>query len=298
MNTLRNLSVATGITAILLSATIVFAQGRPSNAGPGTVTQSAENQYKSSGDSYGANSTQGSSTPHAGLSTSKKGAANQYRPSGGRGPSMTSSTTPGGMAGGHARGQAGRAQGQAHAAQMQAMVQQRLASIQDKVKQQLAQHLAGQFDHRNKVWTDHFSQMLDRYAAILQKIQDRASAASASGKDVTTTNVTIQAAQTAIASARTAVAAQAAKTYTLDLSSATTVTAATSTAAGQGQIMQGLRTSFQSLHDILFKDLFALRDGPMTDTRKAMQSALQTLGQIPGVDQVNATSTEATSTNQ
>lgn len=298
MNTVRNLGVATGIASVLLSSTIVFAQGKPAGAGSGAVTQGAGNQYQPGENVYNENSTQGSSTPRTGPGAVNQGAANQYRPSRGRGFSATGSSTPGGVVGGQARGQAERAQGQARAAEMQAKVQQRLASIQDRVKQQLAEHLAGVFDHINQIWTDHFSKLLDRYAAILQKIQDRATAAAASGKDVTATDAAIKTAQASIASARTAVAAQAAKTYTLDLSSTTPVTAATSTAAGQGQIMQGLRASFQSLHDTLFKDLFALRDGPMTDTRKAVQSALQTLGQIPGVDQAHATSTEATSTNQ
>lgn len=189
-------------------------------------------------------------------------------------------------------------QGQARGAQMRQAAQERIAAIQDKVKQQLAQRLAAQFDQINKTWTEHFMQMLDRYDTILQKVQDRATAAATAGKDTTSTNVAIAAAKASIATARTAVTAQAAKTYTLDLSTATTtVTAATSTSQGQMQLMQGLRTSFQNLHETLFKDLFALR-GYMTATRSAVQSALQTLGQIPGVDQVSATSTETTSTNQ
>lgn len=203
------------------------------------------------------------------------------------------------MGGVRATGQPYATQGQARGAEMRQMAQERIAAIQDKVKQRIAQNLSGIFDRLNQVWTQHFSQLLDRYAAILQKIQDRANAAAANGKDVTATNTAIQAAQAAIASARTAVAAQAAKTYVPNLSSATTtVTAATSTPQGQGQIIQGLKDAFQTLRTQLFSDLFALRDGPMTDTRKAVQSALQTLGKIPGVDQGNATSTEATSTNQ
>ena len=188
-----------------------------------------------------------------------------------------------------------RAQGQARATVAREQAAQRLSDIQDKVKQRLAQHLATRFDDLNKTWTDHFMQMLDRYDTILQKIQDRTTAAASNGKDVTATETAITAAKASIATARTAVTAQAAKTYTLDTS---TVSTSTSTANGQAQLMQGLRASFQNLHETLFSDLFALRDGPMTDTRKTVQSALQTLGQIPGVDEVNATSTEATSTNQ
>ncbi len=64
------------------------------------------------------------------------------------------------------------------------------------------------------------------------------------------------------------------------------------------QIMQSLKDAFQTLRQKLLSDLFALRDGPMTNTRSAVQNALKTLEQISGINQVNATSTEATSTNQ
>jgi len=55
--------------------------------------------------------------------------------------------------------------------------------------------------------------------------------------------------------------------------------------------MKGLRTQFQNLHKSLFKDLFALRDGAMKGARKSVQDALQTLSQIPKVDDDSATST-------
>ena len=60
----------------------------------------------------------------------------------------------------------------------------------------------------------------------------------------------------------------------------------------QEKIVQGLRTAFKKLHETLFKDLFALRDGPMKDARRALQNAHQALSKIPGVDERNATSTE------
>jgi hypothetical protein len=167
---------------------------------------------------------------------------------------------------------------------------QRFADIQDKVKQDMAQRIATQFDNLNSTWTDNFMKLLDRYDAILVKIQARADIASSTGKDITATTAAIQSAKTALLSARTAVVAQAAKTYTLNPS--TIPTTATSTANGQEKIMKSLRMSFQNFHSTLFKDLFALRDGPMKDARKALQNAVQTLGSIPRVDEDNATSTD------
>src|SRR3989344_8642479 len=167
---------------------------------------------------------------------------------------------------------------------------QRLSDIRDKKKQELALKLANQFEELNKKWTDHFTEQLGRFSEIILKIQERADTAASNGKDVTAANVPIQSSTTAISTAQTAVTAQAAKTYTLDTSSITTSTAIT-TSGGQNEFMKGLRTQFQNLHKSLFKDLFALRDGAMKDARKSVQDALQTLSQIPKVDDDSATST-------
>lgn len=169
---------------------------------------------------------------------------------------------------------------------------ERIADIKDKAKQQVAQRLAGQFENINKKWTDHFMQLLDRHVAVLQKIQDRADIVSGNGKDITAVTSAIKSAQTAIESARTAVITQASRTYELDTSSITSAVA-TTTSNGQSELVKKLRTSFQNLHKALFKDLFALRDGSMTDVRKAMQNALQALKEISGADDKSATSTSS-----
>ena len=172
--------------------------------------------------------------------------------------------------------------------------ERRLADIQDKQKKQLAEKMAKQFENLNTTWTDKFTHQLDTYGKIVQKMQSRADIAAAAGKDVTAATTAIQAALTSIAAANTAVIAQATKTYTLDTSTIVTTTA-TTTPKHQEELMKGLRSAFQNLHAALFKDLFALRDGPMTDARKAVQSALQSLGKVPKVDDDrNATSTEKT----
>lgn len=285
----RNFAIITN-AALLLSVSVVFAQtqGRPTSAGLG-INSGIENSNHPSSFAYASNNP--TSTQPSSQDSARILARGQARA--GHRPFAIGSTTPENM---RATGQSYVAQGHARRAEMRQIAQDRIVAIQDKVKQKLAQNLSSIFDRLNQVWTQHFSQLLDRYAAILQKIQDRANAAAASGKDVTATNTAIKAAQVVITNARTAVAVQAAKTYTFELSATSTVvTAATSTLRGQGQIIRELQTSFKALRKQLFADLFALRDGPMTDTRTAVQSALQTLGQIPGVDQVNVTST-ATST--
>jgi predicted phage tail protein len=158
----------------------------------------------------------------------------------------------------------------------------------------MAQKIAGQFDNLNATWTDTFMKTLDKYDAAVQKMQDRATIAAGKGKDITAATTAIQLAKTAITTARTAMTAQAAKTYTPDTSAVTSATAIT-TAIGQENIMKVLRASFQTLHAGLFKDLFALRDGPMKNARTAVQNALQSLGKVPGVnDDKSATTTEAT----
>jgi hypothetical protein len=159
-------------------------------------------------------------------------------------------------------------------------VTQRVAEIKDKVRQVRAQKLSGQFDNLNATWTDHFMNLLDRYEAIVQKIQTRADIAAGTGKDVTAVTAAIQTAKTAISDARAEVTTQVAKTYTPTVADSEETT----TQADQEVIIKNLRESFQNLHSTLFNDLFALRDGAMKNTRTAVQSALQSLSAIPGVD--------------
>ena len=171
---------------------------------------------------------------------------------------------------------------------------QRMTEIKDKVKQAQAQKIAKQFENLNSTWTDHFMNLLDRYDAIVQKMQDRAAIAAEKGKDSTAATTAIQVAKTSIANARTVVTVQAAKTYT----PAVTDSATPTTASGQESMMKEFRSSFQTLHSTLFNDLFALRDGPMKDARTAVQSALQSLGTIPGVDDEKSATTTEKKSNQ
>ncbi len=255
MRTIRNIGIIGGAATLFLSAAVAFAQERPANirldtSGPG------------------------------------RNPSGIYRPI----ASTTASTTQVEIRkAALERVQAAREEAKSRITAQREKTKERLSGIRDKEKQQKAERIAEQFDKLNQKWTDHFIQQLDRYGAILLKIQERADIAATNGKDTTATNAAIKSANTAIENARTAVIAQTAKIYTLD-TSAVTATAST-TQSSQAELMKGLRTSFKNLHTALFKDLFALRDGPMKDTRKAVQSVLQTLEKVSGVDGGNATST-------
>ena len=182
-----------------------------------------------------------------------------------------------------ARMEVAREEAKTRIAEKREKAEKRVADIQDKVKKQMAEKIAKQLERLNSTWTGHFMNVLERYDAIVLKMQDRSAKAAAAGRDITAANTAIEAAKTAVASAKTAVIAQAAKAYALDTAAVTT-TVATTTPTGQGELIQSLRKAFQNLHTSLFKDLFALRDGAMKDARGAVQNALQALGKVPKVD--------------
>ncbi len=167
---------------------------------------------------------------------------------------------------------------------------ERMKDIKNEKRQENMQKFATRLENLNERWTNRFAEQLDRLSAVVKKMESRAATAAANGKEVTAANAAIGVAKNVIQTAQAGVAAQTAKTYTLDLLTVTT-SVATSTSKGQRELMKGLKDSFQTLHKALFKDLFALRDGPMTVARKAVQDAHQTLSKIPGVDGSTTTST-------
>ncbi|MFI5260471.1 MAG: hypothetical protein ACHQU0_01590 [Candidatus Paceibacteria bacterium] len=259
MRTLRTISLAAGVATLLFGAATAFAaEGRPATAG----------MYRTATTSAAAAQMRDIERAHA----------------------AAASISPESI-------QALREAAQNRVQAVRTKAEQHLTEIQDKAKQQEALKLAGQFQTINTAWTDKFVKTLNSYDAILQKAQVRASIAATGGKDISTTTAAILAANNAIATARLAVAAQVAKTYTLATSTAALPTA-TTTPKSQGDLMKALRASFNNLHQALFKDLFALRDGPMTAARKAVQAAVQTLGKIPGIEEGNHATSTATTTHQ
>jgi len=180
--------------------------------------------------------------------------------------------------------------------QKKEQIQQKLTDIKDEQKQKMAKQIVNQFDHINQVWTDHFTDVLNRLDAVLQKIQVRADKASANGQDITSVTAAIKSAQSAISAARTAVVAQAQKTYTVDTTAVSAGVSSSSTQTGQDQLIKNLRSQFKTAKEQLFKDLFALRDGAMKNAREAVKNAFKSLSEIPSVDkEPEASSTSPTS---
>jgi len=174
-----------------------------------------------------------------------------------------------------------REQAQNNVKQRKLDLQKKIGQIRDQKKQDAANRIQDQLNHVNQVWTDHFTLVLDRLDAVLQKIKSRAEKALANGRDTSKVTAAIQKAETTIASARTAVADQAKKTYTVD---ATSITSDASDASEQNNLISKLRTQFKAQKDQLFKDLTSLRDGLMKDAKNDVQSIFQALSQVPNVD--------------
>lgn len=164
-------------------------------------------------------------------------------------------------------------------------IQQKVTEISNKQKQKSADQIVNQLEHLNKVWTDHFTSVLNHLDTVLQKIKTRADKASANNQDVLEANTAIKAAETAISNARAAVEAQVKKTYTVDLTAVNSGIATTTTAIGQNQLVINLRAQFKKLRDQLMKDLFGLRDGLMKEARLAVQNSFQLLSKIPKVNE-------------
>ncbi len=170
----------------------------------------------------------------------------------------------------------------------------RIAEIKDKAKKSEVERLTTQFDRINKARTEHFAKLLERYSAILKKVEDRATVAIGKGKDVTAATAAIASAKTAIVTAKAVVAAQAAKTYVLNVAGVSSASMATTTSDSQDKLMKGFRTSFKTLHSQLKGDLTTLRDGVMKDARKAVQDAIQTIGKVPKLDDGTTATTTVT----
>ncbi len=187
-----------------------------------------------------------------------------------------------------------REEAQTKIKEVRGKAQNKIREIRDEQKKKQAEQIENQFTHLNKVWTDHFTQLLNKYEAVLQKIKNRADKAAANSIDVSEVDAQIKKAETAITAARTAVETQAKKTYTVDITAVNSGIATTTNAVGQNQLIKNLKEQFKAVKTQLEKDLKALRDGLMKNAKDAVHSAFQTLAKIPKVDEekeIKATST-------
>lgn len=167
--------------------------------------------------------------------------------------------------------------------------QQRINQLRDQKKKESALKINNQLVRVNQVWTDHFTNVLDKLDVLLQKIESRTEKASANGKDISQVKIAIQSSAEKIAAARTAVENQAQKTYIVDT---TSITQNDATSSSQSSLISKLREQFKILRNQLFSDLTSLRDGEMKDARNSVKDALQTLSQVPNVDTEPKTNTD------
>mgnify|MGYP001570109807 FL=1 len=158
---------------------------------------------------------------------------------------------------------------------------QKINKLKDNRKKDMADKIMSQINRLNQVWTNHFTNVLNRLEVVLQKIKSRAEKLSANNQDVLAINSAISKAETAISLARTEVLNQSKKEYVVD---AFMITNETSTNSGQDNLVNMLRDRFKLLKDQLLKDLFALRDGVVKDARNAVYDAFKALSQTPNVD--------------
>src|SRR5688572_24474729 len=157
-----------------------------------------------------------------------------------------------------------RQQAQDQVKQAKENVLGRIRQIKDQRKQDSAKKIADQFDKINQVWTDHFTNVLDRLEDVVKRIETKAQFLESRGEDTALVKAELSSAKEKISAARQAIMDQAKKTYVVD---AGAVTGDGSTTAGQNSLISQLRVQFKTVKDKLFLDLFALRDGAMKEAR-------------------------------
>lgn len=161
-----------------------------------------------------------------------------------------------------------------------------LKKIKNEYKQQAVERVNNRFQDLNKIWTDHFVDVLNRLDQILDNIASRADKAEANGQDVSSVRTAISQAKDAISEARTAVVAQAGKVYTITITTE-----------------ESLRQDVKNTREQIFIDLKNFRD-KVKDARDAVHDAATTLAKIPNVNSYeiknNSTSSvgNTTTTNQ
>ena len=161
----------------------------------------------------------------------------------------------------------------------------RMRQIKDTTKQTATDRILNQMEKLNQVWTNHFTNVLDRLDAVLEKIKSRKDKASANGKDVSLVIEAITKAEASIDAARVALEIQAQKTYVVDPA---TISQETATQEGQNNLISDFRTQFKALRELLFGDLTSLRDGAMKDARDSIKDVVKILSEIPGVDDTSS----------
>ncbi len=156
----------------------------------------------------------------------------------------------------------------------------RLASIKDEKKKATVEKIDGRLDELNAKYTEHYSEVLTKLGAVVEKINVRIERAAARGLDVSAVRTALISADAAIAASKTAIESQTAKTYPI------TVTDEATLRENVGAARQALRTDLKAVEQTV------------KDAREAVHNVATTLASIQGVDEVDTQSTAAPATTE
>lgn len=157
-----------------------------------------------------------------------------------------------------------------------AALQAKLAKIKDAAKRTATEKADADIAALNKQTTDQLLSALDQITSVLNRAIAKTNELQLQGKNISSVQLKVTAAQNAIASARTKVQAQAAKTYSINV---------TTDAKLKGAV--------QAVRNSLRVDLMAAQ-AAVKAARKAMQDTLTALANVGG----QATSTVTTSSTK
>lgn len=141
---------------------------------------------------------------------------------------------------------------------------QKLATLKDEKKKTIAERIDTKLSAINQKRTDQMTETLKRLEDALTRIKTKADAAAASGKDVSSVNTAITAAQTAIQNAKAAVATQAGKDYTAQVTGDATLK------NSMGTQLKQLQADLSTTHKTV------------VDAKKAVVAALTALLKVTG----------------
>ena len=156
----------------------------------------------------------------------------------------------------------------------------RLASIKDEKKKATVEKIDGRLDELNAKYTEHYSEVLTKLGAVVEKINVRIERAAARGLDVSAVRTALISADAAIAASKTAIESQTAKTYLI------TVTDEATLRENVGAARQALRADLKAVEQTV------------KDAREATRKAATTLAGIQGINDVDTQSTTAPATTE
>jgi hypothetical protein len=149
-------------------------------------------------------------------------------------------------------------------ASREAQLKDKLSDFKDQKKAQTAENVSTRLNQINKNKVEQMTRNVNVFDAILTKVKTRTAAAKAAGKDVSTVEPVIAAADTLIADARSAITLQAGKDYTL---TATDETKIRDEAKAKRELLAtDLKTTYAKVK--------LAREG----VRKSIQAAYKTIG--------------------